>query len=277
MTRRTDMKQIFTRCLFAALLIQSGLSAQNMERRDGFIPLLWDATQGKLYFELSQFDKNILYYTEIAKGSGSGSVGFEWAGGGENGVIQFQHVGPKVLVVLRNTRFRAGSGGPGLEQGVDESFPDSILASLPVVKTDGTKVTVDATALVVRDGVNFASPRGRGNLLPGGVTELAAGVSWQFDPARSAIYLPRTKAFPKNSEVEVTVTYQALTGGARTTPESRILSGRLHYSFVEPPTGYTPRKADIRIGVGSVRFADYSQPPSHGTDVAWVRRHRLEK
>src|SRR5215471_13292856 len=104
------MKSIFTRCLLAAFLIESALSAQNMERRDGFIPLLWDAAQGKLYFELTQFDRDVLYYTQIAKGSGSGSVGFEWAGGGEGGVIQFQHVGPKVLVVLKNTRVRAGNG-----------------------------------------------------------------------------------------------------------------------------------------------------------------------
>jgi len=271
------MKRI-TPCLLAALVIQGGLSAQTMERREGFIPLLWDAAQGKLFLELSEFDKDILFYTEIAKGSGSGSVGFEWAGGGEGGVIQFQHIGPKVLVVLKNTRFRAGNGGPGLEQGVDESFPDSILASLPVVKTDGAKVIVDATPLVIRDSVGFGSGgRGRGNALPGGAVELVAGVSWQFDPARSAIYLPRTKAFPKNSEIEVTVTYQALTGGARTTPELRVLSGRLHYSFVEPPTGYTPRKADMRVGVGSVRFADYSQPPAIGTEVEWIRRHRLEK
>ena len=274
------MKSI-TRCLFAAFLIQAGLSAQSMERREGFIPLLWDASQGKLFFELSQFDTDVLLYTEIARGSGSGSVGFEWGGGGPGGVIQFQRVGPKVLVVQKNTRYRAGNGGPGLDQGVEESFPDSIIASLPVVKTDGAKVVVDATPLVVRDGVGFGSGSGgrggRGGTLPGGVTELAAGVSWQFDPSRSAIYLPRTKAFPKNSEVEVTVTYQALTGGARTTPESRVLTGRLHYSFVEPPTGYTPRKADIRIGLNTLRFADYSRPPAGGTEVEWICRHRLEK
>jgi len=273
------MKHIFTRCFVAALLIQGGLSAQTMDRREGFIPLLWDASQGKLFFELSEFDKDILYYTEVAKGSGSGSVGFEWSGGGEGGVIQFQHAGPKVLVVQRNTRFRAGNGGPGLEQGVEESFPDSILASLPVLKTDGGKVIVDAMPLVMRDAVGFAGGGrgGRGGGLPGGVVELTPGVSWQFDPARSAIYLPRTKAFPKNSEVEVTVTYQALTGGARTTPDARVLSGRLHYSFVEPPTGYTPRKADIRVGVGSIRFADYSRPPAVAPEVEWIRRHRLEK
>lgn len=275
------MRQLFTRSLVIAVLTAGGLSAQTMERRDGYIPLLWDAAQGKLYFELTQFDKDVLYFTEIAKGSGSGSVGFEWAGSGESGVIRFQHVGPKVLVVLKNTRFRAGNGGPGLDQGVDESFPDSVIASLPVLKTEGEKVIVDATPLVVRDAAGFGSGGGgrggRSGTQPGGVTELAAGVSWQFDPARSAVYLPRTKAFPKNSEVEVTVTYQAVTGSARTTPVARVLSGRLHYSFVEPPTGYTPREADIRIGVGSVRFADYSRPPAVGTQVEWIRRHRLEK
>lgn len=272
------MKQIFAWTSLALLLMQASLSAQTLQRQEGFIPLLWDSSEGKLFFELSEFDKDVLFFTEIAKGSGSGSVGFEWAGGGEGGVIRFQRVGPNVLVVLKNTRFRAGNGGPGLEQGVDESFPDSILATLPVVKTDGSKVIVDATPLAIRDAVGFGGGgRGRGGTLPGGVVELAPGVSWQFDARRSAIYMPRTRAFPKNSEVEVTVTYQALTGGARTTPEARILSGRLHYSFVQPPTGYQPRQADMRIGVGSVRFADYSRPPAGGTEVEWIRRHRLEK
>lgn len=263
-------------CSLAVPLL--ALAQTGVERRDGFIPMLWDADQGKLYFEISQFDKDILYFTSIAKGSGSGSVGFEWAGGGEGGVIQFQRVGPKVLVVQKNLRFRAGSGGPGLEKGVDASFPDSILASLPITKTEGGKVIVDATPLVIRDAVGFAAPRGGGRGGGGGRSgELIAGTTWQFDAGRSAIYPPRTKGFPKNTEVEVTVTYQALSGGARTTPESRVLSGRLHYSFLEPPTGYKVREADPRIGVGSVRYSDYSQPNSGGTMVEVVRRHRLEK
>ena len=119
-----------------------------------------------------------------------------------------------------------------------------------------------------------AAAGGRG---AGPVNELVAGTSWRFDPARSAIYLSHTKGFPKNSEVEVTVTYEALSGGARTAPEARVLTGRLHYSFVEPPTGYKPRVADSRIGVGSIRFEDYSLPSSSTNIVEWVRRHRLEK
>ena len=267
---------------FAALLagvfaFSICLSAQTgVERRDGFIPMVWDADQGKLFFEISKFDQDILYFTEVAKGSGSGNVGLEWAGGGEGGVIQFHRVGPKVMVVQKNLRFRAGSGGPGLEQGVDESFPDSILASLPVTKTEAGKVTVDATPLVVRDAANFAAPPrpgGRG----GAPNEERSAATWRFDPVRSAIYLPRTKGYPKNTEVEVIVTYEATSGGARTAPETGILSGRLHYSFVEPPTGYKPREADPRIGVGSVRFSDYSRPDGVANGVEWIRRHRLEK
>src|SRR6202789_3139679 len=141
---------------------------------DGFIPMLWDANQGKLYFELSSFDKDILYFSSVAKGSGSGSVGFEWAGGGEGGVIQFQRIGPKVMVVQKNLRFRAGNGGPGLEKSVEESFPDSILASLPVVRTDGNKVIVDATPLVIRDAEGFATTGGRGGR-GGGLQEVPDG------------------------------------------------------------------------------------------------------
>jgi hypothetical protein len=277
------MKSRTMRPLLAALLLPFPLLSQTgVERTDGLIPMLWDTDQGKLLFELSQLNKDFLYYTSVAKGSGSGSVGLEWAGAGEGGVIQFQRVGPRVLVVQKNLRFRAGNGGPSLEQGIDASFPDSVLASLPVVKTEGNRVIVDATPLVVRDAVGFATGRsaggragGRGRAAAdeGGASE----ASWRFDPARSTIYLPRTKGFPKNTEVEVTVTYEAESGGARTAPESRILTGRLHYSFVEPPTGYKPRVADPRIGVGSIRFADYSQPNSGSAEVEWIRRHRLEK
>ncbi len=268
-----------TKLLTLALLAAPLLSQSAPERREGYIPMLWDADQGRLLFELTRFDQDILFFSSVAKGSGSGSVGLEWAGGGEGGVIQFQRVGPKVLVVQKNLRFRPGSGGPGIAKGIDASFPDSVLATLPVIRSESGKTVVDATPLVLRDAAGFAaastSPRGgRGG--PQAV-ELVAGTTWRFDPTRSAIYLPHTKGFPKNSEVEITATYEAVTGGARTAPDPRILTGRLHYSFVEPPTGYTPREADPRIGVQGIRFTDYSLPPTTTNAVEWVRRHRLEK
>ena len=152
------MKSPTAKFLALIALFSGSLFAQaGLERREGYIPMLWDADQGRLFFELTRFDQDILYFTSVAKGSGSGSVGLEWAGGGEGGVIQFQRVGPKVMVVQKNLRFRAGNGGPGIEKGIDASFPDSILASLPVIRTDAGKVIVDATSLVVRDAAGFAA------------------------------------------------------------------------------------------------------------------------
>ncbi len=274
------MKASISKIALTTILIAVPALAQSgLERREGYIPMLWDADQGRLFFEIAKFDQDILYFTSVAKGSGSGSVGLEWAGAGEGGVIQFQRVGPKVMVVQKNLRFRGGNGGPGIEKGIDASFPDSILATLPIIRTDAGKVIVDATPLVVRDSAGFASSGsgGRGGGRGPQAVELVAGTTWRFDPARSAIYLPHTKGFPKNSEVEVTVTYEAVTGGARTAPEARVLTGRLHYSFVEPPTGYTPRVADPRIGVQGIRFVDYSLPATSTNVVEWIRRHRLEK
>jgi len=105
------MKLTPTACAVALLTLTPALFAQTgMERREGFIPMIWDSGQGRLLFEISKFDQDVLYYTEVAKGSGSGNVGLEWAADGEGGVIQFQRVGPKVLVVEKNLRFRPGNG-----------------------------------------------------------------------------------------------------------------------------------------------------------------------
>ena len=45
----------------AALFLPAALLAQSGPRRNGFIPMLWDADSGKLYFEIAKFDQDILY------------------------------------------------------------------------------------------------------------------------------------------------------------------------------------------------------------------------
>ena len=111
------MKSSTAKSLALIAALSGSIFAQTgPERREGFIPMIWDADQGRLSFELTRFDQDILYFTSVAKGSGSGSVGLEWAGGGEGGVIQFQRIGPKVMVVQKNLRFRAGNGGHSDQQ-----------------------------------------------------------------------------------------------------------------------------------------------------------------
>src|ERR1700733_11141052 len=112
------LKCTAVKALIAIVAMSIPVLAQspNAERREGLIPMIWDADQGKLYFEISQLDRDYLFFTEVAKGSGSGSVGLEWAGGGGSGVIQFHRAGQRIMVVQKNIRFRAGNGGPALEE-----------------------------------------------------------------------------------------------------------------------------------------------------------------
>jgi hypothetical protein len=65
------------------------------------------------------------------------------------------------------------------------------------------RVLIDATDFFLRDG------EGIGGALGG-----AGAAAYRVDRTRTAFYLPRTKAFPKNTEIEVTVTFtNEATGG----------------------------------------------------------------
>jgi len=52
---------------------------------------------------------------------------------------------------------------------------------------------------------------------------------------------------------------------------------RAGHTFLKAPTGYVPREADPRIGVGSIEFQDFSKPIDESPFTEWVRRWRLEK
>lgn len=241
-----------------------------MERRDGYIPFYWDATRGRVLLEIARLDEDVLYYTITSKGIGSVELGLDRGAGSTQAVVRFERVGPRVQVVQQNLRFRAPNGNDALKKGLEESFASSILASLPIEAEERGRLLVDATSLIVRDAADVE-----------GLLRRAEQGTYRLDKDRSGIYLTRTKAFPKNTEIEATLTYGADAPGriiGRVAPDGRSMTIRLHHSFVQPPdAGFTPRKADPRIGIGALQFRDYSAPYSQGTEVAWLRRWRLEK
>jgi hypothetical protein len=96
------------------------------------------------------------------------------------------------------------------------------------------------------------------------------------------VYLPRTKAFPQNTEVEATLTFVtdedpgALVRDTTPTPEA--LTVRQHHSLVQlPPPGYTPRRFDPRVGYLSEVIYDYASPVTSPLETRWIVRHRLPK
>lgn len=279
MIRIGRSQKLWLASISALALTASGAAAQTAptapaaksaaaQRMDGFIPIIWDAGRGRVLMEISAFDQDVLYYVSAATGGGSVELNFD-RGIMDTAVIRFQRVGQKVLVNEQNLQYRAPSGDAARMANVSASFPSSLLAALPIESETGGKVVVDATALFMRDAANVE-----------GELRRAGQGGFKFDAGRSSFYPARIKAFPENSEIETISTFSADNPGALVrgvTPDARMMTMRIHHSFLKAPTGYTPRAADPRIGVSAVRFTDFSKPINDSPDTAWVTRWRLEK
>jgi hypothetical protein len=241
-----------------------------LTRMDGYIPMYWDQARGRLLFEISRFDQDLLYFFAVSKALGSVDLGVDRGAGGGSGVIRFRQAGPRVLVIQQNLRFRAPAGSAAARQVIEDSYASSVLASLPVEAQEEGRVLVDAMPLIIRDAGNLEGTLRRTNQ-----------GAFRLDAARSMVNLPRTKAFPKNTDVDVWLTFASDSPGpavTRVTPDGRSLTYGMHHSFVEPPDdGYRPRKADSRMAVGGLTFVDMSKSFSEAPEERWVRRFRMIK
>ncbi len=274
-----------------------------MQKLDGYFPLYWDERAGTLWLEIPRLDTDILYTTGLAAGLGSNDIGLDRGQAGGGRIVSFQRIGPKVLMVQPNESFRSSSANPAERKSVEDSFAKSVLWGFTVAAEGNGRVLVDATDFVLRDG------HGAGNSLRPG--------TYRVDRARSAVYMQRTKAFPKNTEIEVTLTFANEAGGGRggfgggptqgpppigegggrggrggggfggglfsgtvasVTPTAEAVTLREHYSLVELPDGnFKPRYDDPRAGYGGLNFVDYSVPIGEPMVKRYLRRHRLEK
>ena len=259
----------------------------SMRGIDGFMPLYWEESTGKLWMEIARWDTDILHMTGLASGLGSNDIGLDRGALAGSQLVRFHRVGPKVLVVQPNLDFRASSTNPREVQAVTDAFAPSTLWGFTVAAETGDRVLVDATDFFIRDVDNWAMRLGPG--------------SYRLDDSRSAVHLPMTMGFPENTEVEVSLTFALQPGAA-----GRVVQGpwpgggapagffegvrnvaasgeaatlRLHHSFVQLPElgTFTPRAFDPRAGYGSMTYADYSAPLGEDMVQRFIRRHRLEK
>jgi hypothetical protein len=242
-----------------------------LQKFDGYIPLFWDAENGKLFMQLSRFNEELLYQVSLPAGVGSNPIGLDRGLLGQTHIVTFERIGPKVLMTATNTRFRALSNDEAERRAVADSFARSVIWSFKVEASDATSVLVDATDFFLSDQQGVT--RSLRNAQQG---------NYALDKNRSAIYLPRTKVFPRNTEVEGVLTFQTgerpgnFVSGVTPIPDS--LTVREHHSLVAlPPPGYTPRRADPRVGVFSVDFFDYASPFTGPIEKQWIARHRLVK
>ena len=242
-----------------------------LQKIDGYIPLYYDDEKGKMYLEITRLNEEFLHQISLPTGVGSNPIGLDRGQLGRTKVVYFERVGNKVLLVQPNYSFRALSNNEAEKRAVEESFAKSVVWGFKVAARDSGRVLVDATSFFMRDAHGVGArlkQRNQG--------------TYSMDKSRSAFYLPRTKGFPKNTEVEVTVTLASKGNTGRlvnqTAPSGNAVTVRQRHSFVELPDGnYKPREFDPRIGAFAISFYDYATDIGENLEKRWIVRHRLEK
>ena len=112
-----------------------------LTRKGGFFPYYWDDKKGEVLFELSPgtLNREFLYFTALGTGVGSTEVFADRSSFGSSKLCRLRRVANRVLVIEENTSFRATQGSTDLKHSIEESFPVSVLAVLPVeAELDGT-------------------------------------------------------------------------------------------------------------------------------------------
>src|SRR3970040_1865009 len=78
-----------------------------MKKIDGYFPLYWDERAGALLVEIPRLDADFLLTTGLSAGLGSNDIGLDRGQGGQGRIVQFQRMGPRVMLVQGNQSFRS--------------------------------------------------------------------------------------------------------------------------------------------------------------------------
>lgn len=247
-----------------------GQYTAHMQAHPGFFNFYWDSNTSKIWLEIDKFDYEFLYIGSLPQGVGSNDIGLDRGQFARGRIVKFVRSGSKVLLWQPNYSYRATQATDAERKAVEEAFAKSVLWGFEVKAQANGRVLVDATDFFLQDirGVSEQLKRtGQGN--------------YQLDKSRSAFYLPNTKNFPKNTEVEVILTFTGQPKGREirtVVPSPEAVTVHQRHSFVQlPEAGYQPLPFDPRAGFFDISFYDFSQPIDQPLVQRYIVRHRLKK
>lgn len=243
---------------------------KGMQHFPGYFDFYYDEKQDKIWLIIDKLDTEFLYVNSLPAGLGSNDIGLDRGQLGGRRIVKFDRRGNKLLMLQPNYQYRAITDNMDERKAVEQAFAQSVLWGFTITTEEGGKLLVDATDFFIQDVHDVI----------GTLRRMNQG-TYSLDKSRSAFYLPRTKNFPQNTEVEVTLTFtgQATGGYVRSvTPSSNAITVRQHHSFVQlPDDNYKPRKFDPRAGYFGTSYYDYATPISEPIEKRFINRHRLEK
>jgi hypothetical protein len=243
---------------------------KGLTKYEGYFNFYYDKSEDKIYLEVDKLDSDFLYVSSLSSGIGSNDIGLDRGQLGNESLVYFKRAGNKLLLIQPNQRYRANSDNALEVKSVEQAFAKSVLFGFKILQTKGKTHIVDFTPFLMQDthGVaNRLKQRKQG--------------SYKLDMLRSALSLERTKAFPKNIEFDVILTFIGNPEGGlirSVVPNASMVTVNQHHSFIElPDNNYNPRVFDPRSGSNAISYMDYATPVQEAITKRYITRHRLEK
>lgn len=242
----------------------------DLDKKEGYLNFYWDDNKGKIYLEIKNLNQELIYINYLSAGVGSNDLGLDRGQIGGTRIIKFVKMGPKILMVQPNYKYRAISNNKEEIKSVEDAFAKSTLWGFQIVARDKNKYLIDISDFVIRDSHRISQR----------LTQRNQG-SFKVDKNASSFDNLNSKNFPLNSELEAFLTFRGTAKGSwlrSVSPDFETFSVRTRHSFVKlPDGGYKPRKFDPRAGYGAMTFYDYANPIEEDLHVKYIRRHRLIK
>tara|TARA_B100001142_G_scaffold152516_2_gene153130 strand:- start:687 stop:3110 length:2424 start_codon:yes stop_codon:yes gene_type:complete len=236
----------------------------------GFFDFNYHHKKDIIYLTVKELDKEFLYVNSLSEGMGNNDIGLDRGQLGSERVVFFSKSGNKLMLIQPNLRYRSTSENPLEQRSVKEAFAKSVLFGFPIIEITKEGYLIDLTPFLMSDA-HGVSKR---------LEDLNEG-SFEIDKSRSAVSLERTKAFPKNIELDMMLTFVGDPTGNlvhSVTPSPEAITVHQHHSFVAlPDLNYNPRVFDPRSGSNAITFYDYTTPVNEPTKKQYIYRHRLEK
>ena len=236
----------------------------------GFFNFYYDSNNDHIYLEVENLEKEFLYVNSLSEGIGSNDIGLDRGQLGGRRVVYFKKAGNRLLLIEPNQKYRANSKNYLEKKSIEQAFAKSVIWSFLIKEIKKSSYIIDINDFLLNDS-HGVSKR---------LKSKEQG-SYSVNKLRSSMELDRTKAFPKNIEFDVQLTFtgEPLGGLIKSvTPSADAVTVNQHHSFIElPPLDFKMRRFDPRSGVNAFRFYDYATPVSEPTLQEYVVRHRLEK
>ncbi|WP_222984024.1 zinc-dependent metalloprotease [Flagellimonas meishanensis] len=261
---------------FAALLVITNAWAQDFEKVkdfqkfNGYFNFYYDDKTDKIYLEVNNLEQEFLYVYSLSSGIGSNDIGLDRGQLGNEQVVHFKKAGNKLLLVQPNMKYRAITENDLERKSVEQAFAKSVLHGFKIEESSKGSYLIDITDFLMRDA-HGVSDR---------LKDTKQG-TYALDASKSALAFERTKAFPKNVEFDVTLTFKGNPTGdwiRSVTPNPDLVTVAQHHSLIElPDNNYQKREFDPRCGSYPFSYYDYATPVQEPILKQFITRHRLEK